>query len=81
MKKKVLKPFDLKRAKAGAEVCTRDERPTRIICFDRTHDYYPIVALFHEDGQETFDCFTIKGRKNYVSDEEHFLDLMMVEYE
>ena len=32
---KNLKPFDLKAAKSGKPVCTRDGRKARIICFDR----------------------------------------------
>ena len=44
-----LKPFNLKAAKEGKPVCTRDGRKARIICFDRKfyHDgyNYPIVAM------------------------------------
>ena len=39
-----LKPFDLKAAKAGKPVCTRDGRKARIICFDRKGDM-SITAL------------------------------------
>ena len=39
-----LKPFDLKAAKAGKTVCTRDGRKARIICFDRKGDM-SITAL------------------------------------
>lgn len=41
-----MKPFNLKEAKAGKPVCTRDGRRVRIICFDRCSACgYNIVAL------------------------------------
>ena len=43
-KKMKTKPFDLKQAKAGAKVVTRDGRPARIICWDAVGKY-PIIAL------------------------------------
>lgn len=42
--KLIFKPFDLKKAKKGKPVCTRDGRKARIICFDRDWDAR-IVAL------------------------------------
>ena len=35
MKKKVLKPFDLEKAKNGAEVCTGDGHNVRIECYNK----------------------------------------------
>ena len=47
-----LKPFDIKAAKAGKSVYTRDGRKVRIICFD-ANGSRPIVALVTEcDGEE-----------------------------
>lgn len=40
-----MKDFDLERAKAGESVVCRGGMPARIICFDRLHDRYNIVAL------------------------------------
>lgn len=40
-----MKAFDLEKAKAGEPVVCRDGSPARIICFDRLHDRYNIVAL------------------------------------
>lgn len=43
-------------------VQTRDGRPTRILCTDRKHPDYPIVALVTwENGQETTQTFRADG--------------------
>ena len=55
-----LKPFDLKAAKAGKPVCTRDGRKARIICFDKKGGT-PIVGLIQEDGFETVATFNESG--------------------
>ena len=59
-----MKEFNLKEAKAGKPVCTRDGRPVRIICFDRTSvTNRPIVALIsYFDGHEDIFNYTIDGR-------------------
>lgn len=44
MKTKVLKPFDIDKAKAGAEVSDENGHPVRIICYDAMGDW-PIIAL------------------------------------
>lgn len=72
-----LKPFDLKAAKSGKPVCTRDGRKARIICFDLKNEEYPIVAAIGNDSSETLLCYTINGeivKGNYKSDK----DLMML---
>ena len=53
-KKLNLKPFDLKKAKEGKPVCTRDGRKTRILCYDfKQNEEYPIlVAVENKDGKE-----------------------------
>ena len=56
-----LKPFDLKAAKAGKPVCTRDGRKARIICFDKKNDYYPIIALIEIEGKECIFQYTNTG--------------------
>lgn len=43
-----MKPFDIQKARDGAEVCTRDGRKARIICFD-ANNTRPIIALVEED--------------------------------
>jgi hypothetical protein len=57
-----MKPFNLEEAKAGKPVCLADGTPVRIICFDRAHDEYPIVALLHyQDGGEDLGWYSLKG--------------------
>ena len=50
-KKLNLKPFDLKKAREGKPVCTRDGRKARIICFDAKGDK-PIIALVEAKGNK-----------------------------
>ena len=71
-----LKPFDLKSAKAGESVCTRDGRKVRIICFDRK-DEMPIVALIERvDGIEILQCFYNDGKRFHYDTSNN--DLMML---
>lgn len=59
-----MKQFDLKLAKAGHPVCTRDGRKARIVCYDRqSRDNMPILALV-EDGMthEGVVDYDINGR-------------------
>ena len=75
-----MKPFDLKAAKAGKPVCTRDGRKARIICFDAKGDY-PIVALIErltENGNiEGVEQYTIDGHCT-TAISECYGDLMML---
>ena len=74
-----LKPFDLKAAKAGKPVCTRDGRKARIICFDRiSNDGYKIVACVTAfDGD--FEEVLFYGIDGYIVDSQNpkGCDLMM----
>lgn len=70
-----LKPFDLKAAKAGKPVCTRDGRNTRIVCFDKA-DERPIVALISDSGSEFVYEYLIDGRCYKSKDDDN--DLMML---
>ena len=58
---KKMKPFDLKEAKAGKPVCTRDGHKARIICFDLKNEGYPIVAAIGDDSSEILLNYTING--------------------
>ena len=75
-----LKPFNLKAAKEGKPVCTRDGRKARIICFDRKfyHDgyNYPIVAMVNHNDNELVHAYTQDGL--LVGNMEGELDLMML---
>lgn len=74
----IMKEFNLEEAKAGKAVSTRNGRPARIICFDRKHNYYPIVALLTKsDGCEEYISYTIDGRFSDNSTKDSY-DLMMV---
>ena len=70
-----LKPFDLKAAKAGKPVCTRDGRKARIICFDTINEInYPIIALIKGCGYETLCYYNEKGKAHFGNT----FDLMML---
>lgn len=71
-----MKPFDFEKANQGAEVCTRDGRNARIICFDRKGSY-PIVALIEAGDSEETRHYDINGcyHPNGSTDG---LDLMLV---
>lgn len=76
-----LKSFDIKAAKAGKPVCTRDGRKARIICFDRIcgDDYYKIVACVTDfDGD--FEEVLSYGIDGYIVDSQNPKDedLMML---
>ena len=79
-KKLNLKPFDLKKAKEGKPVCTRDGRKARIICWDRYASCYHIVALIECKGfpnkEEEVKVYTDNGK--CISGEENAYDLMML---
>lgn len=73
-KKLNLKEFNLKEAKAGKPVCTRDGRKARIICFDLNNKNFPIVAIINCDSEENAYQYDIEG----ICDEhDNNLNLMM----
>lgn len=80
MKKFIKVPFNLKKAKAGAKVVTRNDLPARIICYDRIGEYsvierYPIIGLvLSEDGNELLHSFTANGEEHDSS-----FDLFLLE--
>ena len=57
-----MKPFDLKLAKQGHPVCTREGRPVRIVCFDRkATDDKEILALIDRGDCEAIGCYHRNG--------------------
>lgn len=79
-------PFDIEKAKAGAEVITKDGRSVRIICYNKKLDSEftnnPIVALILYSGRnnipyEGMMCYTLKGRvcDNEDNDDDLFLKI------
>ena len=80
MKKKVLKPFDIEKAKNGAEVCTKEGNKARIICFDKkTEGDYTIIALVFTGKEEFILSYTADGKR--VKNCDDSIDLMIVEYD
>lgn len=71
-----LKPFDLKAAKAGKPVCTREGRKARIIYFDAEGEH-PIIALVTYGVQESPYNYTKEGYY-YIEGVETMADLMML---
>ena len=72
-----MREFDLEKAKAGAEVCTRSGKKARIICFD-AKGLYPIIALIDDSADyEQIRKYTTKGEYNADRDRESDLDLVM----
>lgn len=78
-KKLNLKPFDIKKAREGKPVCTRDGRKARIVCFDKTsskgYEDFKIVALIKNNDNEDIHVFNEEGKKY---SEDCRSDLMML---
>lgn len=70
-------PFDIEKARNGSDVCTRDGRNARILCFDAKGDR-PIVALIDQNGLS--DDYPYKYRINgsFYGDALSDIDLMIV---
>lgn len=67
-----MRKFDLEAAKAGAKVCTRDGRKTRILCFDAKGQYPIIVLVMQEAGFEVPLQFNLQDAESefFMSDPE-----------
>lgn len=71
-----MKPFNLKEAKAGKPVCTRDGRKARILCTDLAKTVYPIsAAVTCDDGRE--DIFRYKACGSHYLSGTSSVDLFM----
>lgn len=60
-----MREFDLSAAKAGAAVCTINGEPVRIICTNRAHDFYTVVALVDVGDMRSYTAsgvYEISGR-------------------
>ena len=40
---------------------TRDGRPVRVLCVDRRHPTYPVVAVYESEGIESMGTYTDTG--------------------
>lgn len=73
----MMKPFDIEKAKAGAEVVTRDGREARILAFDFvSSDGQPIIAAIYDGTIETISQHKTNGAF-YTMARESNQDLMM----
>lgn len=70
------KEFDLEAAKNGAPVQTRDGQKARILCFDKKHADYPIIALYGNGDGEFVAAYTLEGHFD-TNTPNHPLDLVM----
>lgn len=75
-----MKEFNLEEAKKGKQVCTRNGRPARIICWDRKTENgeFSILALVTDPGgiNESPQSYTNSG-KWHPSQGCHDMDLIM----
>lgn len=77
MKITKLKPFNLKAAKAGAKVVTRDGHPARILCTDcKDENRYTVIASIMHRGEESVERYSVDGE--WYRGKENDLDLFMV---
>ena len=77
MKKEVIKPFDLAKAKAGAKLKTRAGLPVEIFKWDARGDY-PIRGIIIDENEDTSDCWT-SGGSSYTSGNVCPTNLVIVE--
>lgn len=60
-----MKQFDIEQAKAGAQLCTRDGRSVRALCYDKLGGF-PIVALVMNTAkgktEELLEFYTSNGK-------------------
>lgn len=77
MKKEIIKPFDLAKAKAGATLRTRAGLPVEIFKWDTRGDY-PIRGIIIDENEDISDCWT-SGGFSYTSGNASATDLVIVE--
>lgn len=80
MKKKVIKPFDMEAAKAGAEVETRAGRKVRILCYDVKCEFPIVAIMMMPSGAEVVYSYRITGKWCVNPAIKHENDLVLVEY-
>ena len=77
VKERNLKPFNMEEAKKGKKVIDAEGHEVRILCFDKSGDNYPVVALIKDgNGFECLKQFTEDGM--YLTAGETNKDLKMV---
>ena len=77
MKKEIIKPFDLAKAKAGAKLRIKDGYPVEIFKWDARGDY-PIVGIIKKEEADVTACWCCRG-SYFGSGIPHPYDLVIVE--
>ena len=77
MKKEIIKPFDLAKAKMGATLKTRAGLPVEIFKWDARGDY-PIRGIIIDENDDVQSTWTSKG-SSYTSGNASATDLVIVE--
>ena len=54
-----MKKFNLIKAKEGAEICTKNGLPAKILWFDRESNSFPLVVIINN---KRVSCFTAEGK-------------------
>lgn len=67
-----MKKFDIKLAKAGKEVCTKDGELVKILYTERDSPHFPVIALINNKDVQFFS----KEGKYYI-DKDSELDLFL----
>lgn len=59
-----MKQFDLQEylKNPNRKIITRDGKSARIICTNRLHEDYPVIALIRKKDKEVIDCYTKDGK-------------------
>ena len=70
-------PFDIEKAINGSDVCTRDGRNARILCFDAKGDR-PVVALIDQKGISDDYPYKYYPNGSFYDDTISDIDLMIV---
>jgi hypothetical protein len=60
MKKEIIKPFDLEKAKAGAKLRTKSGYPVEIFKWD-SRGNYPIKGVINQANEDTCSSWNLKG--------------------
>lgn len=74
-----MKPFDIEKAKQGHQVCTRDGKKVRILCYDmKVYPDLPILALVENGDREIISAYHLNGEYSVDGMAGRGEDLMMV---
>ena len=79
IKKTELIPFDIKKAKAGANVVTREGRPVSIETYDGMDNYYPILGWVTVNDMKLLYSFSKDGKASIGFGKDCKLDLFIKE--